>query len=263
MSEKNIRLSHKHEDWQLQLYRGEKGCFAMLESTLDSVSVTIRLSRLAFSYYENTVNPSCESDMEADHKAIVSETKAMLEDEPFVIGITGRSGSGKSTLARKIEGEYLDDGFSVTTLATDDYNRGRKEIQELMGVDHENGEKVNWDSHVAYDMEELHWDLQRAKIWIPTLDRRRFDFASCETVKSKELIKPAQIMVVEGIMANSPIVREDIDAHYTMSTPLATCIGRRVLRDVKDTERQITWTSEEILKYQLEVAEPEYRKRVK
>lgn len=263
MSEKYVRLSHKDEDWQLRLHSGDKGHFAILDSNSKGVSVTTRLSRVAFSYYENTINLPSEPSVELDHKAIVSETKAILEDEPFVIGITGRSGSGKSTLAKKIEGEYREDGFSVTTLSTDDYNRGRNEIQKLTGIDHENGEKVNWDAHVVYDMEGLHWDLQRVKLWIPTLGKRKFDFTTSETVKSEEFINPAQIMIIEGIMANSPVIREDIDAHYTVSTPLATCIGRRVLRDVKDTERQIAWTAEEILKYQLEVAEPEYRKRIK
>jgi uridine kinase len=263
MSEKSIKLSHEDESWQLRLHRGEKGHFAMLESVEEAVSVTTRLSRAAFGYYENTVHPLCEQSEELDHKLIVNETKAALEDDPFVIGITGRSGSGKSTLTKKVEREYRDDGFSVTVLSTDDYNRGKKEIHKLMGIDHENGEKINWDSHVVYDMEGLHWDLQRAKMWIPTLGLRKFDFASCEPIKTQEFIHPAQIIIVEGIMANSPVIRGDMDRHYSMSTPLATCIGRRVLRDVRGADRQIAWTSEEILKYQLEMAEPEYRKRIR
>lgn len=262
MSEKNIKLSHKNEAWQLRLHSGERGCFAMLESTAERTSITARLSRSAFGFYENTIPLPLEQNQELDSGVIVRETKAALEDEPFIIGITGRSGSGKSTLAQKIEEEYKDDGFSVTTLSTDDFNRGKKEVVKLTGVDHENGETINWDSHVVYDIEDLHWVLQRSKIWIPTLGKRKFDFASSETiVNKKEFIEPAQIMIVEGIMANSPILREDIDMHYVMSTPLATCIGRRVVRDTSG--RGVTWSAEEILRYQLEVAEPEYRKRLK
>lgn len=262
MSEKNIKLSHKNEAWQLRLHSGERGCFAMLESAAERTSITTRLSRYAFGFYENTVPPPLEQNQELDSGVIVRETKAALEDEPFIIGITGRSGSGKSTLAQKIEEEYKDDGFSVTTLSTDDFNRGKKEVVKLTGVDHENGEAINWDSHVAYDIEDLHWVLQRSKIWIPTLGKRKFDFASSETiVDKKKFIEPAQIMIVEGIMANSPILREDIDMHYVMSTPLATCIGRRVVRDTSG--RGVTWSAEEILRYQLEVAEPEYRRRLK
>ncbi len=261
MSEKNIKLSHKNESWQLRLHSGERGCFAMLESVAERTSVTTRLSRSAFGFYENTIYPLLEAS-ELDHKEIVTETKAALENEPFIVGITGRSGSGKSTLAQKVEAEYKDDGFRVTILSTDDYNRGKKEIVKLTGVDHENGEKINWDSHVVYDIDRLHWDLQRAKIWIPTLGTRKFDFASSETViDRKKFIEPAEIMIVEGIMANSPILREDIDMHYEVPTPLATCIGRRVVRDTSG--REVKWSAEEILQYQLEVAEPEYRKRIK
>ncbi len=262
MSEKNIKLSHKNEDWQLRLSSGEKGCFAILDNAYERKSITTRLSRLAFGYYENTISPLSEQIPELDHHNIVAETKAILEDEPFIIGITGRSGSGKSTLAKKIEDEYKDDGFRVTVLSTDDYNRGKQEIAKLTGVDHENGEKINWDEHTVYDIDALHWDLQRAKIWIPTLGKREFDFASLETVIDREtFIEPAEIMIVEGIMANSPILREDIDKHYEIPTPLATCIGRRVMRDT--TGRKVSWTAEEILRYQIEVAEPEYRKRLR
>ncbi len=262
MSEKNIKLSHKNEPWQLRLHSGERGCFAMLENARERTSVTTRLSRSAFGFYENEMNPLVEQSSELDHKEIVKETKVALEDEPFIIGITGRSGSGKSTLAKKIEDEYKEDGFRVTTLSTDDYNRGKNEIVKLAGIDHENGEKINWDSHVAYDIEGLHWDLQRAKIWIPTLGKREFDFETSETViDRKTFIEPAEIMIVEGIMANSPILREDIDRHYLVPTTLATCIGRRVMRDTSG--RKVSWSAEEILQYQLEVAEPEYRKRLR
>ena len=233
----------------------------MLESALERVSITTRLSRSAFGFYENTPNPPSSDPIDLDHKEIVRETKAALEDEPFIIGITGRSGSGKSTLAKKVEEKYKSDGFSVTTLSTDDYNRGKKEIIKLTGVDHENGEHINWDSHTAYDIDGLHWDLQRARWWMPTIGKRKFDFATSEGIKTKEFLEPAQIMIVEGIMANSPILREDIDMHYVMSTPLATCIGRRVVRDTFG--RVVSWSAEEILRYQLEVAELEYRKRLR
>lgn len=260
MSEKNIILSSKNEAWRLRLHRGERGCFAMLENTSERINVTTRLSRVAFGYYENEAH-IFEEQPALDHRVIVGETKAMLEDEPFVIGITGRSGSGKSTLAKKIREEYVDDGFTVTVLSTDDYNRGKTEIVKLTGVDHENGEQINWDSHAAYDIEGLHWDLQRAKIWIPTLGKREFDFESSETViDRKTFVEPAEIMIVEGIMANSPILREDIDRHYLLPTTLATCIGRRVIRDTSG--RKVPWSAEEILQYQLEVAEPEYRRRL-
>lgn len=262
MSEKSIKLSHKNESWQLRLHSGERGCFAMLENVAERTSVTTRLSRAAFGFYENEINPLVEQSAELDHKEVVKETKAALDDEPFIIGITGRSGSGKSTLAKKIEKEYKKDGFRVTTLSTDDYNRGKNEVIRLTGVDHENGETINWDSHVVYDIDRLHWDLQRAKMWIPTLGTRKFDFASSETViDRKKFIEPAEIMIVEGIMANSPILREDIDIHYEVPTPLATCIGRRVVRDTSG--RKVQWSAEEILQYQLEIAEPEYRKRLK
>lgn len=262
MSEKSIKLSNKNEAWQLRLHRGERGCFAMLEDALERMSITTRLSSLAFSFYENMPSPFLINEDDLDHEKVVSETRDLeKKDGQIVIGITGRSGSGKSTLAKKVEEKFIEEDRRVTIISTDDYNRGKKEIIKLTGVDHENGENINWDSHTAYDIDELHWDLQRARWWIPTYGRRRFDFATSESIKIDEFLEPAEVMIVEGIMANSPILREDIDKHYVINTPLATCIGRRVVRDTSG--RGVTWSAEEILRYQLEVAEPEYRKRLK
>lgn len=261
MSEKSIKLSNKNEAWQLRLHRGDKGCFAILENTSEEMSVTTRLSRVAFGFYENTIstiagNISCPS-----HEEIVKETKALLEDEPFIVGITGRSGSGKSTLARRVEAKYKSDGFDVTVVSTDDYNRGKKEVLKLLGIDHEKDELINWDTHAVYDMNTLYWDLRRAKWWMPTPGVRRFDFSASEVEISSGFLEPASVMIVEGIMANSPVLRDVIDKHYLVDTPLATCIGRRVMRDTNI--RQTSWNAQEILRYQLEIAEPEFIKRLK
>lgn len=261
MSEKIIALSKEDEQWQLSLHNGDLGCYARLQHPHSNEAVVSRIARSAFHFFDSDILTRYNEAKTADAspQRIVKSTRSQKQQEPFVLGITGRSGSGKSTLAQQVKGLFEDDGLAVTTLQTDDYNRGKKAIRRLLGL--KEADSINWDAHVVYDMERLELDIQRLRVRQPSRPVYSFDFATAEPQKLDAILEPSDIVIVEGIMANSPVLTELIDQHYTVSTPIATCIGRRVLRDTMDSSRPVSWSAEEILRYMIEIAEPEYLRR--
>lgn len=261
MSEKVLHLSQEEEQWRLTLHNGDLGCYARLEHPHRTEAVVTRIAQTAFSFYDSDILSRYKETETTDATAgrIAKAIRSHMKTEPLVVGITGRSGSGKTTLAKQSEAQLKDEGYSVTTISTDDYNRGKKAIQKLLGLKEK--DPINWDAHTAYDIERLALDLRRLKMRMPSQPLFQFDYATTEPVKVDGFLKPADVVLVEGIMANSPVLQEVVDKHHMVNTPVATCIGRRVLRDTLDESRPVSWSGEEILKYFIEVAEPEYLKR--
>ncbi len=93
-----------------------------------------------------------------------------------------------------------------------------------------------------------------------TIAARRFDFGLQEPV-IEGVVSPCDLLIVEGIYAGSPDLA-DRHLHITIPTPLATCVGRRLARDQKEGRLNTSLgTPADILRYQLETAEPMYRQQ--
>jgi uridine kinase len=73
-------------------------------------------------------------------------------------------------------------------------------------------------------------------------------------------IEPTDVIIIEGIYAQAPEITKGSDLQYEMTTPLATCIGRRLLRDI--AERPEFADPATSLGYMLSEAEPAYRAQV-
>ncbi len=90
---------------------------------------------------------------------------------------------------------------------------------------------------------------------------RRFDFGLEEPV-IEGVVTPSDLVIVEGIYAGSPDLVDHRHLHITIPTPLATCVGRRLARDQKEGRLNSSLgTPADILRYQLETAEPMYRQQ--
>lgn len=164
--------------------------------------------------------------------------------------IVGRSGSGKSTLIREVQSILHQNGGQSIVLSTDDYHRGKTWLENYKG-----GPWTEWDAPIVYDLEALQKDietLQQGK----TITRRQFDFQTEEPIVTG-LIDPAPFILIEGIYAGDISFDKLADLRYELPTPLATCIGRRLLRDL--SERPQFADPEKSLRYILEQAEPAYR----
>lgn len=176
---------------------------------------------------------------------------ASMKSNTVVVQIAGRSGSGKSTVVSQLRNALDDYNLSSICLSTDDYHRGKKWLDN-----HNDGEEwTDWDAPIVYDTATLVEDI-RALQESRSIVQRTIDFNMCEPAFGG-VIAPAPIIFVEGIYAKSPEISQLTNLVYELPTPLATCIGRRLLRDMR--ERPKFANPETSLKYMLENAEPAYR----
>lgn len=172
-----------------------------------------------------------------------------LHNQSTVVTVAGRSGSGKSTVIRTIQNELQANGVASTVISTDDYHRGKLWLEQYKG-----DIWTEWDAPIVYDVDTLQADIQRLQNG-ESIVRQRFDFITEEPIYDG-VVEPTPVILIEGIYARDQSF-DDIASHrYELQTPLATCIGRRLLRDLH--ERPQFADSAKSLRYMLEQAEPAY-----
>ena len=168
----------------------------------------------------------------------------------FII-ITGLSGSGKSTIVREVQAALEQLGLSQEVVSTDDYHRGTSWLRN-----HNGGQDwTHWDAPVVYDIDTMASELEALKGG-EQIYTREMDWAIAEPRIAGAITLP-DVLLIEGIYANSPRITSPDDLVYEMTSPLATCIGRRLLRDMH--ERPEFADPAKSLLYMLTEAEPAYR----
>lgn len=176
-----------------------------------------------------------------------------LRSSTTIVTVAGRSGSGKSTKIQEIRSLLSQNGIQSIVLSTDNYNRGRTWLEAESGH-----AWTNWDAPIVYDLELLRADLQQLSSG-NDISQRFIDFETEEPVIGG-VFEPAPVILVEGIYAHDASFDQVAQLRYEISTPLATCVGRRLLRDM--SERPGFADPSYNLRYMLEVAEPSYKRRV-
>lgn len=176
---------------------------------------------------------------------------------PTIISLRGRSGSGKTTFAHELQQALTGHGMSSAIVTTDDYNRGITALNQLLGHEEWRG---NWDEHMIYDTALLAQELEACITHGEPIPQRSFDFITEEPQLTGEYYPKSQIVIVEGIFAHSSNITPLLALQYEMTTPLATCIGRRLIRDLSTRKNSEFQDPAELLRYQLEVAERMYQK---
>ncbi len=175
-----------------------------------------------------------------------------------VAGISGISGSGKTTAVRQLVESFVKtfgEEFRPVVLSSDDYHRGKKWLEENYGAPW-----TEWDDPRVYNTKELAEDLKRLKAG-ESVVRQHFDFATEEVVVDGE-INPSPFVIVEGLYAGSPDLREVRNLHYEMPTSIATSIGRDIRRLlIENRANGSIGTPEDRLKYVMEIALPTYLKQ--
>lgn len=189
---------------------------------------------------------------ELDPDDIVRDIQYQLAlNRPATVHIGGRSGSGKSTIVREVRAKLDALGISSAVLSTDDYHRGNSWL-----VEHNDGEPwIHWDEPVVYDTKAMAADLANLRAG-QYIYQRQIDWTTVEP-HFPGVIEPCDAIIIEGIYARSPDITSEGDLNYEMTTPLATCIGRRLLRDLR--ERPQFADPVKSLSYMLAEAEPAYR----
>lgn len=174
--------------------------------------------------------------------------------KPLIVTLSGRSGSGKSTLLQEVREKLNKLFISSEILSTDDYNVGMKQLR-ILG----NGSWKNYDADEVYDLELFRRDMHSIKIG-NSIPVRRYDYVTGEPQINGTNIRPANVLLIEGIKANHQSIRDLADLSFNITTPLATSIGRRILRDMI-TRPQFADPGVN-LAYYLEYAEPAYRSQL-
>jgi uridine kinase len=172
-----------------------------------------------------------------------------------VVGLSGMSGSGKSTAVRALQEKFSETyggEFTPVVLSTDDYHRGKKWLEETYGAPW-----TLWDDPRVYNTAELAEDIARLAGGESIL-RKHFDFLTEEVVYDEE-IRPQPFIIVEGLYAGSPDLKDVRQLHYNVPTGIATSVGRDVRRLVLENRANGSIaTPKARLRYQLEVAIPTY-----
>lgn len=149
-----------------------------------------------------------------------------------VIGIAGGSASGKTTLAKNIY-EMSQPLSSVVLIKLDDYYKNYPDLS------FEERKKINYDHPSAYDFKLLieHIDLLKAgkKVVKPI-----YDFVNHNRSNETEIIEPANVIIIEGIMLFAiPELCNIFDIKLFVQTPDDLRFIRRLSRDINERGREL------------------------
>ncbi len=148
----------------------------------------------------------------------------MLSMDVITIGIAGGTGSGKTTITKRIVGEFGDD---VTVINYDNYYKAHNEMT------YEERKKLNYDHPDAFDTDLFLKDLKDLKegktVYGPT-----YDFTVHNRSNQTVILKPAKVIVVEGILIfASKQICDLLDIKLFVDTDADERIIRPIRRDLK------------------------------
>jgi uridine kinase len=155
---------------------------------------------------------------------------------PLVIGIAGGTGSGKTTIAQKIA-EVV--GSAAILLDHDAYYR------DLSDLSVEKRNKINFDHPDALENELLLQHIEELK-GRQTIEKPIYDFATHTRELKTVTIKPAPIVIVEGILPLAiPQIRQALDIKIFVDTAPDIRLIRRIRRDIEQRGRSFSSVREQ------------------
>lgn len=175
-------------------------------------------------------------------------------DRPLFIGLAGGSGSGKTTIAEEVvdrlEGR-------VALLHHDAYYR------HLADLSFEDRTRVNYDHPDSLETELLVDHLEALRAGLP-IDHPVYDFANHLRADVTVPIRPAQVVVVEGILVLSDAaLRAELDLKIFVDTDPDLRLARRLQRDIAERGRSVESVIEQyfatVRPMHLEFVEPSRR----
>ena len=166
------------------------------------------------------------------------------------IGICGASGSGKTTLAKELCRAI---GASSALLNQDAYYLDHPELT------FEERTKLNYDEPFIFDHDLLYQDA-RMLMAGQSVTRKAYDFTQHRRTESSEIIKPADVLIVEGIHAffDERLTKMMFLKLYINVEP-DICLLRRISRDISERGRSI----ESISVQYLSTVKPMYDKHIR
>jgi len=164
----------------------------------------------------------------------------MKKSKPIVIGVAGGSGSGKTTIINSIIDELT--GYDIVTIQHDSYYKDNRHLPFY------EREKINYDHPDALETNLL---IQHLKELIAgrEIEAPVYDFTKHTRKKYGKKKKPAQIVIVEGILIFvEKELRELMDVKIFVSTNSDIRFIRRLKRDMAERNRSMDSVINQYLK---------------
>jgi len=150
---------------------------------------------------------------------------------PFLIGVAGGSGSGKTTVAERLAGLF--GGTELALLRLDAYYRDRNHLplEERVAIDYDHPDAFDW----PLLLDHVRGLLDGHEVQVPV-----YDFATYERLPERQVVSPARIVVVEGILVlYEPELRELFDLRVFVDTDPDVRFIRRLVRDLAERDRTV------------------------
>ena len=163
-----------------------------------------------------------------------------------VIGIAGGSASGKTSVANKLVENQINKVSSIALLRLDDY------YKDLSNLSISERSKTNFDHPDSIDFDLLSDHLQKLKDG-KSINKPIYDFSIHNRQDKSELIKPVNVVILEGILALSEAnIRKLCDIKIFVDTADDIRFIRRLKRDTSERGRTI----ESVISQYLETVRP-------
>ena len=148
----------------------------------------------------------------------------------LTIGIAGGTGSGKTTITKRIMERF---GGNVSVVNHDNYYKAHDEMT------YEERCKLNYDHPDAFENDLMIEHLKQLKAG-KSIRCPVYDYTVHNRSKDTILIKPAKVIIVEGILilADKQLC-DEMDIRVFVDTDADVRILRRIVRDVKKRERTL------------------------
>jgi uridine kinase len=158
--------------------------------------------------------------------------------EPYIIAVTGCSGSGKSTFTKQLIQKY---NSHAVCLVEDRYCKDRSFIHPL---DKRLNHNFDHPSAVDYD---LMINNVRALKQGKTIQAPIYSYQTASRLNFTETIVAKPILFVEGLFVLlSAELKSLIDLSVYIDTNEATCIERRLQRDVQERQMPAWFTPSQL-----------------
>lgn len=151
-------------------------------------------------------------------------------DKVLVIGIAGGTGSGKTTITKRLMERFPKD---VTVIRHDNYYKPHHDLS------YEERTKLNYDHPDSLETELMIEDIKKLKrreeVKCPV-----YDFTIHDRTDETETIKPANVLLVDGILLfQNKELCDEMDIKVFVDTDADVRILRRIIRDVKKRGRSL------------------------
>lgn len=149
----------------------------------------------------------------------------MRNDIPYIIGVTGASGSGKTHFSADLINSLTSRGITSTLLPSDEY------YKETGPLTDEELKRYNFCVPESLDFPLLERHLLQLSQG-HSIERPIYDMATNAPLRQTMTLKPAQVIVIEGLLIfSSPVISSLCHTKVYIDLDFNVCTERRLRRD--------------------------------